>query len=83
MTDPREPDYLFDGDGERARQLGVPPVYAAPALDSQAVFVNDQFWFPGFRHNGAMNVVFMDGHVAASAQPLDEAGWRWGYQPVP
>jgi len=73
---------MLDIDGERAFELGVPAIYTAPSLDSQGPYAGDRVWFPGKRHNGRANVVFMDGHVEASAKPSQESGWRWDYQPI-
>lgn len=72
---------LFDGDGERAAALQSNPLYSGPSLESQ-IFANDRYWFPAGRHNGAGNYAFIDGHVASSSTPLDEAGWQWDFQPV-
>lgn len=73
---------VWDVDGERAFANGVSPVFSAPALDSQAVYADNRYWFPGLRHNGSVNVGFVGGHVLASPRPLDELEWSWGYQPV-
>lgn len=73
---------LLDVDGQRAFDLGVSPIYSAPSLDSRGPYAGDRVWFPGKRHNGNANVAFMDGHVEASSQPDQEAGWRWDFQPV-
>ncbi len=72
----------WDVDGSLAGQKGVEPVYSAPSLDSQGPYAGDAYWFPGLRHNGSANFAFMDGRVESSRVPLDEDGWRWGYQPV-
>jgi len=72
----------WDVDGEAASQIGTAPFYSAPSLDSPLLFVNNQYWFPGMRHNGAMNVVFVDGHVESSATPLQQTRWRWGFVPT-
>lgn len=74
---------LWDIDGQRAFELGVPPIYSAPALDSRGPYANDRLWFPGHRHNGRINVGFVGGQVLASNKPLEESGWRWDYQPMP
>lgn len=74
---------LFDVDGVRAFETGVSPLYAGPSLDSQGPFAGDRYWFPALRHGGRLNVAFIDGHVASTARPLEEAGWRWDFQPVP
>lgn len=71
---------LWDVDGNSAFEKGVSPVFSAPTLDSKAAFADDRLWFPGVRHLGAMNVAFVDGHVAASRSPLAESGWRWEFQ---
>lgn len=73
---------LFDVDGVRAFDTGVSPIYSGPSLDSQGPFADDRYWFPAMRHRGAVNAAFLDGHVASSGRPLDETGWRWGFQPV-
>jgi len=73
---------LLDIDGQRAFELGVPAIYTAPSLDSQGPYAQGRVWFPGKRHNGRANVAFMDGHVEGSANPDQEAGWRWDFQPV-
>ncbi len=72
---------LWDVDGAAAAARGHPPFFSGPSLDSPMAFANDQYWFPGMRHNGTGNFAFIDGHVAASRRPLDETGWRWGYVP--
>lgn len=72
---------VWDTDGAAAVRNESTPFYSAPSLDSPAVFAGGQFWNPGLRHNRGMNVGFIDGHVAASRQPLDEAGWQWGFVP--
>jgi len=73
---------VWDVDGAIAAQNGVEPVYSAPSLDSQGPYAGDLYWYPGLRHNGSANFAFMDGRVESSRRPLDENGWRWGYQPV-
>ncbi len=72
---------LWDVDGQRAAELDASPFYSAPALDSPALFAGDQFWHPGARHHGAINVGFIDGHVAASPRPLEQRSWRWDFVP--
>jgi prepilin-type N-terminal cleavage/methylation domain-containing protein/prepilin-type processing-associated H-X9-DG protein len=73
---------LWDVDGRVATQKGVSPVFSAPALDSKQLYKNDKYWFPGMRHNGGMNVAFIDGRVESTARPLEESasGWQWGAQ---
>ncbi len=72
---------LWDVAAAAAVQSDSTPFYGAPSLDSPAVFAGDQFWFPGLRHNAAMNVGFVDGHVDASRAPLGQTGWRWDFVP--
>ena len=73
---------LLDVDGERAKSLGVSPVFTAPSLDSQGPYANERMWFPGLRHSGKANIAFMDGHVESSRQPDVEPGYDWSYQPL-
>lgn len=79
-----EPDVplLWDVDGDKAFAKRVLPQFSAPALGSKSIYAADRFWFPSFRHGGRMNVAFVGGHVLSTRKPLDEAGWRWDYQPV-
>ncbi|MBX3363735.1 MAG: hypothetical protein KF866_03120 [Phycisphaeraceae bacterium] len=67
---------MWDGNGAVAAARGVTPVFSAPALGSQGIFADDRYWFPGERHNGAANYVFIDGHVETSRRPLHET-WQW------
>lgn len=80
----QQPDVplLWDVDGALAQSKGVQtPQFSAPALNSLFLYVNNKHWFPGMRHNGALNVAFVGGHVLSSREPLEEAGWRWEYAP--
>lgn len=70
---------LFDVDGGAAGRAGRPAVFSAPGLGSQALFADDQYWFPGLRHAGAMNVAFIDGRVVTTRRPLQEQGMAWGF----
>lgn len=73
---------LWDVDGAHALANGVnTPQFSTPTLDMQYLYGNDRFWFPGKRHNGSVNVAFIGGHVLSSRQPLEEAGWQWGFAP--
>ncbi|MGE3107748.1 MAG: prepilin-type N-terminal cleavage/methylation domain-containing protein [Phycisphaerales bacterium] len=74
---------LWDVDGVAASSRQSPPFFSAPSLGTTGVFGDDRFWFPAMRHNGGLNVGFVDGHVESSGRPLQEAGWRWGFSPVP
>jgi prepilin-type processing-associated H-X9-DG protein/prepilin-type N-terminal cleavage/methylation domain-containing protein len=69
---------LWDVDGAQAASKGVTPLFSGPSLDS-TFLLGDQYWFPGMRHNGAMNVGFLDGHVAATRKPLQEPNWGWSF----
>lgn len=73
---------MWDVDGGAAKEKGAEPVFSAPALDSQALYVGDKLWFPSARHGGAANFAFLDGHVESSRAPLEESGWLWGYSPA-
>lgn len=70
----------WDVDGTVADANGVEPVFSTPTLDSK-LFTNDRYWFPARRHNGALNVAFIGGHVLSTTDPLNEDGWRWSYAP--
>src|ERR1043166_3603227 len=73
---------VFDVDGAKAAGTRIMPYYAAPALASSAdIYSAGKFWFPSFRHRGAMSVGFIGGHVLSSRQPLNEPWGRWAYQP--
>jgi prepilin-type processing-associated H-X9-DG protein/prepilin-type N-terminal cleavage/methylation domain-containing protein len=73
---------LMDVDGVRAKELAVNPVYIAPSLDSQGPYQDNRVWFPGQRHGGKANIAFIDGHVESSADPENETGFDWAYQPT-
>jgi len=72
---------LWDVDGSVAADRGAPPLLSAPALGNTTFLAGDQYWFPGQRHNGALNVAFVDGHVATSRTPLLERTWAWDFDP--
>jgi len=75
---------VFDVDGAVAVARGVTPYYAAPAMPKEAtpdIYVSGKYWFPSFRHRGAISVGFVGGHVQSSRQPTNEPWWRWNYQP--
>lgn len=72
----------WDVDGAQARRNGVQPVFSAPKADSRnGPFAGGAYWFPAMRHNGGLNVLFLDQHVESSSQPLEE-GWRWSFLPT-
>lgn len=70
---------VWDVDGRVAASRGINPIFSGPTLDSQLLFPNEDYWFPGMRHNGNCNTAFLDGHVRSSRDPLKERGWAWGY----
>jgi prepilin-type N-terminal cleavage/methylation domain-containing protein/prepilin-type processing-associated H-X9-DG protein len=78
---PSQIPLLWDIDGAEAGRRGLPPVFSAPARSSQWLFVGDQYWFPGKRHAGKLNVAFVDGRVDASNSPLTQPGWAWDFDP--
>lgn len=73
---------LWDVDGAAAAQRGVPPLFSGPSLDSTALFINNQYWFPAMRHSGSMTIGFVDGHVATTRKPLREPAIQWGFDPA-
>lgn len=81
LDEPNVP-LAWDIDGEVAMANGVPAVFSGPSLDSIAVFAQDRYWFPSFRHGGSLNVAFVDGRVVGTRTPLTEPGWRWDFQPI-
>lgn len=72
---------FWDIDGERAKANGVSPVFSGPSLDD-VIYGNERYWFPSYRHHGTANFAFIDGHVAASRDPLGESGWEWAFSPL-
>ncbi|MFQ5430517.1 MAG: prepilin-type N-terminal cleavage/methylation domain-containing protein [Phycisphaerae bacterium] len=72
---------ILDVDGFAAVGAGRRPVYIAPPVGIEDDYEEGTYWFPAFRHNGRMNVVFVDRHVASSDHPRDEPSWRWRYHP--
>jgi prepilin-type processing-associated H-X9-DG protein/prepilin-type N-terminal cleavage/methylation domain-containing protein len=69
---------FWDVNGRVAAARGVNPVFTAPALsDVSGPLADGSSWFPGYRHNGAANFAFIDGHVESSSKPLTEPGWIW------
>jgi prepilin-type processing-associated H-X9-DG protein len=73
----------MDVSGEAAAEKGVGALYTAPPLDSLGPYAADQYWHPGVRHAGKMNIAAIDGHVEAGAGPESTPGLRWEYQPTP
>lgn len=72
---------LWDVDGAVAAQRNLVPLFSAPAAGSTTLYASGQYWFPATRHNGAMSVSFIDGHVAATRKPLAEP-WAWDFDPA-
>lgn len=72
---------VWDVDAAAAAADEITPFYSGPSLNSPAVFAGEQYWRPGLRHNRAMNVGFIDGHVASTRRPLSETAWRWDFVP--
>jgi prepilin-type N-terminal cleavage/methylation domain-containing protein/prepilin-type processing-associated H-X9-DG protein len=72
----------WDVDGAMAKRNGVEPVFSAPALDAtDGPFAGGRYWFPASRHNGGLNVLFMDQHVESTQTPLEER-WDWSFLPT-
>ena len=69
----------WDVDGVEATRRGVVPVYSAPPIGVDGLYDDGQLWMPASRHGSGINVAFIDGHVASSRQPLQEATWRWDF----
>jgi prepilin-type processing-associated H-X9-DG protein/prepilin-type N-terminal cleavage/methylation domain-containing protein len=73
---------LMDVDGQQAAAAGRSPFFTAPTANAQSnLFGNNSLWWPGDRHNGAMNIAFVDGHVSATKRPVDEPGIAWDFEP--
>jgi prepilin-type processing-associated H-X9-DG protein len=71
---------LLDVDGESAFRAGVEVLYTAPPLpDDASPYGAGHYWYPGRRHNQAVNAVFVGGHVLSSREPAREP-WDWTYQ---
>ncbi|RJP33895.1 MAG: type II secretion system protein [Phycisphaerales bacterium] len=72
----------FDVDGAAADLEETDPYFTAPALAGvYDVYSDARAWFPGYRHAGKMNVVFVGGYVRSTASATHEPGWDWKYQP--
>lgn len=69
----------WDVDGRRAVQQNANPHFSGPTLSQTVLFGNNRYWFPSLRHNGVLNLSFIDGHVESSRAPLDEPNWAWGF----
>ncbi len=72
---------VFDVDGVTAAAAPAPaPYYAAPPLPDPDFYSSGTYWYPSLRHLGQMNAGFVDGHVDATREPLNN-GWAWRYTP--
>ncbi len=72
----------FDVNGTAAHFANTDPYFTAPAIDSvYDIYSNGRAWFPGYRHAGQMNVVFVGGYVRSTSDATHEPGWDWKYQP--
>ncbi|MFN7021939.1 MAG: prepilin-type N-terminal cleavage/methylation domain-containing protein [Phycisphaerales bacterium] len=78
-ADPSSIPLLMDVDGEAATNKGVSPMFTGPSLPDSTLLSGDRYWFPGTRHNGDMNVAFIDGHIQSTRRPLSNTGWAWGF----
>lgn len=72
----------WDVDGAEAKRRGLQPVFSAPQADATSgPFASGSYWFPAMRHNGGLNVLFVDQHVEFTSRPLEEQGWQWSFLP--
>jgi prepilin-type processing-associated H-X9-DG protein/prepilin-type N-terminal cleavage/methylation domain-containing protein len=72
---------MWDIDAGAAVDLGVNPLLTGPSLGSDGMLAGDRYWFPGQRHHGMGNYLFLDGHVEETSTPLNNR-WNWGYSPM-
>ncbi|MBK7404796.1 MAG: hypothetical protein IPJ41_09215 [Phycisphaerales bacterium] len=73
----------WDVDGAQAKRNGVQPVFSAPKADAKSgPFAGGLYWFPAMRHNGSVNVLFVDQHVDSTTRPLEESDWQWSFYPT-
>lgn len=72
---------LTDVDGAVASARGMTPLFTGPGLDATTLLSGDRFWFPALRHNGGLNIAFVDGHVKATRSPIGDPGCNWGFEP--
>lgn len=82
LSEPNVP-LVWDVHWEAEQLTGIRDgVFSAPGLGSTGPYLsNDQRWNPARRHNGSMNVGFIDGHVESTSAPLSEPNWRWDFVP--
>jgi len=81
VTSPSLIPLSWDVDGRTAVQQNANPFFSGPTLTNTVLFPNNRFWFPSLRHNGVLNLSFIDGHVESSRAPLDEPDWAWDFDP--
>ncbi|RMH25861.1 MAG: hypothetical protein D6693_08195 [Planctomycetota bacterium] len=67
-----------DGADAMARGARTPHFTSAP-VDGEIPGLH--VWAPDPRHGGRINVVFVDGHVESSADPVHEPVWDWASTP--
>ncbi|MCC6323047.1 MAG: prepilin-type N-terminal cleavage/methylation domain-containing protein [Phycisphaerales bacterium] len=79
-ADPASIPLLMDVDGAAAVANGVSPLFAGPSVPGSTLLDNDRYWFPGLRHNGDMNIAFIDGHVESTHRPLQQRNWAWDFE---
>ncbi len=82
LEHPRVP-LVWDIDGAVAAGRGATPIFSAPSAGSTNLYANDAYWFPGRRHNGAVNYALIDGSVSATSKHPSETNWDWSFQPTP
>ncbi len=83
LLPPENIPLLMDVDGADA-PLGMSPLFTGPTANAQSdLYAQNRLWWPGMRHNGAMNIAFIDGHVIASKRPLAEGKVAWDFEPPP
>jgi prepilin-type processing-associated H-X9-DG protein len=78
-ADPSLIPLLMDVDGAVAAANSVTPLLTGPSLPDRLLLSANRYWFPGLRHNGEMNVAFVDGHVKSTRRPLAEQNWAWDF----
>lgn len=79
MVSPSSIPLMVDVDGRVASSRMLNPLLTGPSLGATTLLTNDRFWFPAHRHNGGVNVAFVDGHVVSTRDPV-RAG-NWGFEP--
>lgn len=81
LVPPENIPLLMDVDGAAAPQ-GMSPLFTGPTARAQSqLYADNRLWWPGMRHNGAMNIAFVDGHVVASKRPLADGTIAWDFEP--